>query len=226
MAKLTLNREQRKELITALVTNCSGWDEEDIDLLVNMAPEKLVSHVENCAQLVANADPEDDSGLPDSLEPSSASEEENEVEDGWEEEEDPTGDQGDNVASTKQDQEKDQPTMDKKKKVAVEVTENEYLDHLPPRIRSVVLNALKFENEQKKQLVGQITANSRNRFSERYLMNLGLQELQALSELATPPKRQSIPMFIGGSGGPTFNEDPVDREDILTIPTLEFSRKN
>jgi hypothetical protein len=103
--------------------------------------------------------------------------------------------------------------------------EYSYLDYMPPRIRSVVLNAMKFEHAQKQQLVGQITANSRNRFSDGYLMRMEVDELQALAELATPPSRRPQPNYVGAAGGPTFNESySVDRDDILVPPVLEFKR--
>lgn len=229
MAEITLNADDRKELISALVHNCNGWDEEDVDLLTNMSAGKLFAHAGNCHdmivanELIANADPEDDSGLPGSLEPDSASSQETSAEsEGWEEENDPPGNQEPKGTTIKQDEDKDQPTS-KTKKVSMEVTENEWLEQAPPMIREVVVNALQFQNEQKKQLVAQITANSRNRFNEDYLMGHSVEELQALVELATPPNRTPQPTFIGAAGGPVFNEEPIDRDDVLAIPTLEFT---
>lgn len=230
MAKLTLNKAERSELMSALVTNCAGWDEEDVKLLTNMSDDKLFAHAENCAELLtANADPEDDSGLPDSLEPDSAGAQESEADTAIDEEEDELGDQGEVVSSAKQDNDKDQPTntlKPKSKKVSMEVTENQYLENLPPRIQSVVINALNFEHTQKEQLVGQITANSRCRFTREHLMTKDLDELQAMAELASPQKASVAPIYTGAVGGAVLNEVDIDREDILTIPTLEFTQGN
>lgn len=236
---LTLNQAERRELITALVTNCAGWDEDDISILANMSPAKLWTHAQGCAQMIANAEAEDDSGLPDSLDPSSAGEMESEVEDGIDGEELDTSDDGEGGPDAGDDdsQERDQPKRchdDEGNEIECGDSEtaegdnvqNEYsyLAQLPPRVRSVVLNAMKFEHAQKQQLVGQITANSRNRFSDSYLMRMGIEELQALSELATPARRAQ-PTYIGAAGGPTFNESHgVDRDDILVPPVLEFKR--
>jgi len=237
---LTLNRAERRELITALVANCAGWDEDDIQILVNMSDQKLWSHAQGCAQMIANAAEGDDTGLPDSMDPSSASELESEVDDGIEEEELDTSDDGEDGPDAGDDdsQERDQPKRchdDEGNEIECgdsetaegENVQNEYyyLASLPPRVRSVVLNAMKFEHAQKQQLVGQITANSRNRFSDSYLMRMGVDELQALAELATPPQRRPQPNYIGAAGGPTFNEaHGVDRDDILVPPVLEFKR--
>ena len=246
MAKrLTLNQAQRRELITALVTNCAGWDQDDIELLVNMSSEKLYSHANNCAQLTANAgsgeEIESTGELPDTLEPSSAEEINSAAEDADDEQLVAEGeDQGDDVASTEEDQKKDQPTKCHDEEgneiecpdmhgehhaEGENVTENQYLDRLPPRIRSVVVNALRFENAQKSQLIANIKSNPRNRFHESYLRGMGLDELQALAEIATPPRRGGAPAsYAGAQGGPTLNE-AVDRDDLLIPPTLEFTHK-
>lgn len=241
MAKLTLNQAERKELIAALVTNCAGWDEDDIELLVNMSDEKLYTHASGCAQLIANEDIDDAGDLPDSLEPSSASEDNSSAERGDDEQQLGDGeDQGDDVASTEEDDEgvKDQPKRchdengneiecpDQEGDTTAEGenVQNEamYLNRLPPRVRSVVINALRFEQAQKQQLVNNIKQNPRNRFSDQYLLNMDLDELQALADLAS--NRRPQPSFAGASGGPTLNQLGVDvRDDLLIPPVLEFS---
>ncbi len=243
MAKrqLTLNQAERKELIAALVTNCAGWDEDDIELLVNMSDEKLYTHAEGCAQLIANEDIDDAGDLPDSLDPSSASEDNSSAEKGDDEQQVAEGeDQGDDVASTEQDTEgvKDQPKKchdeegneiecpDQEGDTTAEgenvQNEAAYLSRLPRRVQSVVINALRFEHAQKQQLVTNIKQNPRNRFSDQYLMNMDLDELQAMAELATP-QRRGQQSYVGAAGGPTLNEISVDRNDLLVPPVLEFT---
>lgn len=238
--RLTLNQAERKELIAALVTNCAGWDEDDIELLVNMSDEKLYTHAEGCAQLIANAEIEDAGDLPDSLEPASASEDNSSAEKGDDEQQVAEGeDQGDEVASTEEDTEgvKDQPKRchdeegneiecpDQEGDTTAEgenvQNEAQYLNRLPSRIRSVVVNALRFEHEQKRQFVANIQRNPRNRFHESYLMDMGLDELQAMSDLAMPSR--SRPTYAAAAGGPTLNEVNVDRDDLLVPPVLEFT---
>ena len=234
---LTLNRADREEIISTLVTNCGGWDEEDIELLAGMGDEKLFAHVQNCADLVTNEDI-DDSGLPGTLDPSSAQELESEADDeGWEEEQVGTAPQGTGgpPTGTPETQKQDQPKIchdedgneiecpeGESSPGGENVTENEYLGMLPPRIRSVVINALKFENEQKSQFVGMITTNSSNRFNPDYLMTKPLKELELIADLAQP-RRQNPQMYIGANGGPVINQEAVDRDDILTVPVLEFN---
>ena len=238
MAAITLNRAERKELITALVMNCDGWDNDDVGILVNMDDDKLWAHANSCAQVVANEDIDESSGMPDTLEPAGAEELQDEAEDdGWEAEQDPGGNQEPKGPTIKQDQEKDQPKVchdaegneidcpqseSSPGDGAENVTENEYLAYLPPRIRSVVINALRFENAQKAQLVQRITTNQRNRFSEDYLMSRNLDELQALADIAAP-QRSSDLVYTGAAGGAVLNEASIDRDDILPVPTLEFN---
>lgn len=100
------------------------------------------------------------------------------------------------------------------------MTDEEYLVMLPPRIQSVVANALAFEQAQKEQYVERIVNNSRNRFSPEYLMELTTNELEAMADLAAPARQ---PIFAGAAGGPTMNMEPVDRNDVLVPPTLEFA---
>jgi hypothetical protein len=238
-SRLTLNQAERKELITALVTNCAGWDADDIELLVNMSDEKLYTHAQGCAQLIANAEIEDAGDLPDSLEPASASEDNAAAEKGDDEQTLAEGeDQGDNVASTEEDTEgvKDQPTkchddsgneiecpdQEGETKAEGENVQNEamYLNSLPPRIHSVITNALRFEQAQKQRLVANIKSNPRNRFHDSYLMRMGLDELQALSEIAAPRKSQAS---YAGAASPTTNVSTVDRDDLLVPPVLEFT---
>lgn len=227
---LTLNQQERKELIAALITNCGGWDQDDIDLLVNMDDDKLVAHVTNCAEMVQNAAESDDSGLPGSLDPAGAGEIDSDAETSDDEQEVDGEARESGPSKTHPDGKKDQPSRKKKPtqdrgirdyEEPEEMTENEYLKMLPPRIQSVVINALNFETEQKRQIIGRITANSRNRFSPEYLMDKDLDELQAMADLASP--RNAPPIFAGAVGGPTANAIDVDRDDILTIPTLEFA---
>lgn len=227
---LTLNQQERKELIAALITNCGGWDQDDIDLLINMDDDKLVAHVTNCAEMVQNAAEFDDSGLPGSLDPAGAGEIDSDAETSDDEQEVDGEARESGPSKTHPDGEKDQPSRKKKPtqdrgirdyEEPEEMTENEYLEMLPPRIQSVVINALNFETEQKRQIIGRITANSRNRFSPEYLMDKDLDELQAMADLASP--RNAPPIFAGAVGGPTANAVDVDRDDILTIPTLEFA---
>ncbi len=241
---LTLNEKEKRAIIEALVTNCAGWDEEDVDLLTNLSDRKLFAHARRCAQLIANADPEDNSGLPGTLEPESASTQEHEAEDeGWEDEtlDDAGSDDGLDgpPSSTDETEDLDQPKRchdeqgnevecgDSSAARGENVTKNEldWLAKLPPRVQSVVTNALKFEDQQKRILVGQIVANRRNRFSKNYLMGMGIDELQALSELAAPVNNRSRQPLYVGPGGPTFNEAfSTDRDDVLIPPTLEFTK--
>jgi len=232
MARMTLNQAERRELISSMVTNCAGWDKEDLDILHNMSDDKLWVHARGCAQLIANEE-EDAGDLSDEIEPSAATELESSATEGLEDEE-VDGNQGEQGppavepdAETKDqpkkcwDEEGNETSCPEETADGENVTENQYLNFLPPRIRSVVVNAIKFEQAQKAQLVGSITANSRNRFSSQYLMRMSLDELQALADLASP--RRSNQLYVGAAGGPVLNQSDVDREDILTVPTLEFT---
>lgn len=234
---LTLNEQERKEVITALIANCGGWGEDDVELLANMSDEKLIGHIGGCAemaQLTENAAQGDDTGLPDSMKPASAGEVES-AEEGADDEQELDGEEGEaGPTKTHPDLKKDIPVRTGKNKKSVtkdeeeapELSENEYIEQLPPRIRSVVVNALNFELEQKRQLVQRITTNSRNRFNPEFLMDKDLEELQALADLAAPMNQSASPIYTAAAGGAVYNQADVDRDDILTIPTLEFSLAN
>lgn len=229
MAGLTLNKAERRELIAALVTNCGpSWDEEDIELLTNVSDEKLVAHAEDCAQrLVANEDIEVEGDLPDSLD-ASTSEDESEAKDGKtvrgkDQPKKCFDDDGNEVSCPDGDGEQSgAPSAGDKP-----MTENEWLEIAPPRIRSVVTNAMAFEHAQKQQLVERITANKRNRFSEDYLMDLSVQELEGIVDLMpAPTNNRRQPLYIGASGGPVLNVAQADPDDILVPPTLDFTREH
>ena len=238
---LTLNAEERGELIGALVTNCAGWDEDDIDLLVNMSDEKIFNHAEICAEIIGNVDEEDESsGMSDSLDPSSAEELQDEAEDdGWEDEtiskttpptsgapaETPAPDEPKRCYD-EDGNEIDCPENSSQAE-GENVTKNEraYLNRLPRRVRDVVVNALEFEDNRKAQLVDQITANSHNRFSGDFLMRQSVNNLEAIAALASPNGAVQ-PIYAAGAGGPVINQGEVDRDDVLLVPTLEFSQDN
>lgn len=237
---LTLNEDQKVEAIRSLVVNCDGWDEEDIDLLVNFDDEKLMQHVVNCAELIENM--EEDDGIPASMDTGGPGEKSSAATtEGWDEEITDKGDQGDNLAATEQDKNKDQPKRchdeegneikcpENESTAQGENVQNErqWLSSAPPRIREVVINALRFEQGQKDQLIETITANQSNRFTDEYLHSLSTRELEGIAALATQPvvnrAGKIVQDYSGAAGGPVLNET-VDRNDVLTIPTIDYSR--
>jgi len=223
MADITLNREERKQLIVGLVRNCNGWDQDDIELLANMSDGKLFTHAEGCAELIDNAETED-TGVPGSMKPSGAGAQKGAAKKA-DDEQQVTGDAGEGgVSKTHPDMEKDQPTMKKGEGATQNMTTEQYLANMPDPIRDVVINALEFDAAQKDELVHRITANARNQFSEDFLRAKPTEELRVLADMVAPERVSRSPMFVGAAGGPVVNTQSVDRDEILVPPTMDFSR--
>lgn len=199
--ELTLNAEERKALIDALVANCSGWEEDDRPTLEAFTDNKLKGHAERCAeaihnqQLIANAretgeislDEIDDETLVAALEAR-----------GYGQEEEQT------VINEQMD-------MDQWMAIA------------PPEVQSVVAEAINFQNAQKASLIEQIVANKRNRFSEDYLAERSVEELEALADIAQPVTRGARASYAGAAAPVTTNARRVEADDALPLPIMDFT---
>lgn len=107
-----------------------------------------------------------------------------------------------------------------------QLTEKEWLDAAPPKIRSVVANAIRFEQSKKQELIDQIIANERNPFSDEYLQARSLDELQGLAALASAEKKTRSGVlndYAAGAGQtstvPALNEDfYTEDQDLIPEP--------
>lgn len=113
-----------------------------------------------------------------------------------------------------------------------EQNEEKWLKNAPTRIKGIVRNAMRLEDEQREQLIETITTNSNNRYTEEQLTAMETDDLENLAALAGPaansyededeevkPRRR--PNYLGAgvpSGGATHNRRFSD-EDVLVPPT-------
>lgn len=135
-------------------------------------------------------------------------------------------------------------TTNKKKKegtvVAADQSEAEWLASVPASVRKTFNTARQVENTQKAAIIARLIVNvdddaAKARIAKRY-MGKDLEELQDL-EAMLPKVEQTQnagtsffgypvqPNFFGQQGGfvPTMNAKDDDAEDLLEIPTLEYS---
>lgn len=257
---IELNEKQREQIINALVTNCGCEDvgvfnENDRELLEGAEDARLVDLYERHElmaenQLVANAAREgfeqgdiqyvfnvgEGKFIPTLKHKGDTSTEEEEA--GEENAEDLHGDdQGDDNH--------EEATMGGKKKVtsnqrtrtpAKPVTLNQFLTQAPPEVRALLTNALKVEQEQKDQLIEQITDNEHNEFNPEYLKQQDLPMLKALAKLANnsqPEQSLATNRFLhadySGAAGPIGNAGggaKFDDNDVLEIPTINWGGKD
>lgn len=214
MAKLN-----REDVIDSLVSNCDCFDEEDRDTLNSFEDKKLKKLHD---QLVDNAMYADDEEEEDP-------EEEEEM---MEEEEAPKkklfmSKNKKKYASNRRNDDIAQDILNNRKKPQ---TAEEWFATAPPEIQSAVRNAMTLEQQTKKGLLDQLTANVNDDQVKRVLNRLkdkSIEELQDLVALLPPARTISAPNFIGASvpyPNQTTNERAIDKddEDTLPLPTINY----
>ena len=108
--------------------------------------------------------------------------------------------------TNKEEEEKEKP-----------LTARAYIDNAPAEIREVLNSAMNTHQNRKKDLVAQITANARNKFSKEQLTAKPLEELEMLAELATDVNYE-------GQGGASHTQNE-EKEEPLFIPVVDYSTK-
>ena len=108
-----------------------------------------------------------------------------------------------------------------------EVTDNqepqtveEYIQKAPPGMRDVLRAGHLSHLAEKKRLVNTITANERNKFSEKVLMAKDVNELQNLACLASNVKTEESPVHNFFGQGDAFVDN--NEEEPLAIPSTTF----
>ena len=95
-------------------------------------------------------------------------------------------------------------------------------NHAPEGIRDMLSTGLASFNAEKARVVGTITANKANTFTEDYLMTKSLEELRAISKLAANAAPKRTPRFAGDV---TTNMTSNAAIPVLEMPAMEFSSK-
>jgi hypothetical protein len=107
----------------------------------------------------------------------------------------------------------------------------DFLKHAPPEFLEMYEFGRKQHLKRRADAIKTIKANERNKFSDKKLAKMSLEDLQALAAMATPPKNprrvhgdeddESGPLFLGmGVGDPELNESVDDEAPALSIPTF------
>lgn len=97
------------------------------------------------------------------------------------------------------------------------LTAQAYIENAPAEIREVLNSAMNTHQNRKRDLVTQITANKRSKFTKEQLTAKPLEELEMLAELA-------IDVNYEGQGGAS-NTQNEQKEEPLTIPVIDYSKK-
>lgn len=113
---------------------------------------------------------------------------------------------------------KEEPAVNEEKKEDTKpLTAQAYIENAPAEIREVLNSAMNTHQNRKKDLVTQITANARNKFTKEQLTAKPLEELEMLAELA-------IDVNYEGQGGASHTQNE-QKEEPLTIPVIDYSKK-
>lgn len=225
---MPLSKKQRDRIIDSLIANSEGpWEEEDREGLETLSDEKL-ERLYEYEQLAANADPADDDDVDDY-----------DVDDGGEGA--VANDKGCSCASCSGKKgvtanRRQQQVVKQRREEPREMSEEEYLANAPPRIRSAINNALRFEQERKEALIKTITANKRSRFTKEGLRQKDIPELEALAELAAnqddhdynqQPTQLVVPHFSGVPGIALNLGEDFAREDQEMAPMpMDWGRED
>lgn len=243
---LTMNK---KQLVNALITNAAlGFEEKDRKWLMGLNEKQLKKMLpEEAEEPTNNAGPEDEED--DETEDEDDDEKgvtENVSDDDDEEEVEkpvknaktkPQPKQGDKggkkkvpVKNTRRQVEEQDETeeesdiVENRKSKPTRLSTEDYLATLPPSIRRVVSNALATEKNEKKRLIGIITANKANTFKKEFLLTKGVEELGALAKLAKASVVENDSHFT--AMGDVVDNAESDDEEGLTLPAWDFSGNN
>ncbi len=94
----------------------------------------------------------------------------------------------------------------------------------PREVQDMVDNGVAMLNEEHKKLVGEITANENNTFSEAYLKARPLQELRGIAALArkSAPAAQA-PLYSYEGQAPTVTSNAGASITPLALPSMDFT---
>lgn len=122
-----------------------------------------------------------------------------------------------------------QPSVLDNNDYELEQSEQEVINQLPPSLRRKVMQANVIENRERQTLIEELVTNSgitdeeaEKRLRAR-LVNKSLEELQDL--MLVSPRRESARINYFGASAPTTTNRAIDAEDVLPLPTMDWSKK-
>jgi hypothetical protein len=109
-------------------------------------------------------------------------------------------------------------------------TFEQWMADAPTQVQQVVTNALEWQNAQKEEHIEKILANKANVFSKPQLQAKSLEDLRAISSLASTPVTPApagTPNFTGAAAAPTVNQGaPAVEEEALPMPVINWAETN
>lgn len=97
------------------------------------------------------------------------------------------------------------------------LTLNEWKAQAPPEVQAVIDRMLADQQAVKAQLVANIKASPRNRFADEFLMNLPVEQLQGMVELASGYVEKPVPNYSGQG----ILLAPVANQGVSVEPLVE-----
>lgn len=101
------------------------------------------------------------------------------------------------------------------------MTEEEYIQNAPPRMQAMYRRMVAQEEQEKANLIGEITANANNTFNPEWLKIQEVDVLRAIASMAQPaaePVANAPPVYFGGGG--VRPVEPKVTEEALELPTI------
>jgi len=198
----------REKLIGDLIANCDCWDESDRPVLNKLSDAKLKTTHDYSVKVrnneaVANAARK---GFKDGDSAFTFNEESGEFV------------KSDPVAEPAPVVNEDAPK-----------TFTEWMAEAPTQVQQVVTNALEWQNAQKQEHITKIIANKSNVFTKEQLEVMPLENLRAISSIASPsagPAPVGTPNFTGAAAAPTVNQGTgatAVEEEPLPMPVINWA---
>lgn len=244
MAHEPLTTNEREQLVTAMVTNCSSFGEDDREWLDGLDDDRLTALAENCAEVkvlnermaeleehmaTLNKKGAKNKGMPPWLKKKIDEKDGEDEEDGGDDMEENSGCSGKKkMAKNARANDDDEEPDDEDEGCDCDdeqVTDNRnWRDLMTPAEQEVFNEGLAFRTAKREQLIKTITSNKRNRFTKKYLEEQTTNALEAMAELAVEPKGRAAPAYAG-LGAPTVrmtaNAEP-EMEEPLGIPEPDY----
>lgn len=240
MAHEPLTTNEREQLVTAMVTNCGSFGEDDREWLESLDDDRLTALAENCAEVkvlnermaeleaevaTLNKKGAKNKGMPPWLKKKVDADTEDEG-DGEDDMEENSGCSKKPTKNARADDDEEPDDEDEGCDCDDEqVTDNRnWRDLMTPAEQEVFNEGLAFRTAKREQLIKTITSNKRNRFTKEYLEEQTTNALEAIAELAAEPKGRAAPAYAG-LGAPTVrmtaNAEP-EMEEPLGIPEPDY----
>lgn len=239
-----LTKNQREEVIEALVANCN-CSKEDAEVFNEMEDQTLVGLLAPVINAMDTSKDEEDQDEDQETD-------ETNNDDGTDMTGDPDAEEDLDDAESgsrsgfgtlkgggtgpgrpgKGDENKDKAGIDNSRKGSKSMTKQQFLElaqNAFPEFAEMYHEGVNNRKTAKQRLIKVITSNAANKFNPKWLMTQDLPMLNQLAALAGGMSQnqgnEPVPMFNyeGAAGGAVHNAIDPNDDDILTIPTINYA---